>query len=137
VVAQEVRALAGRSATAAKEIKELISASVERVRAGNQLVERAGATMDEIVRSTASVTEIIGRIANASQEQSSGIDAVSHTIAQMDEATRQNAAAVEEAAGAAGKMASEAQALSESVQVFKLRGGSTAARAQLPTSRVA
>jgi len=132
VVATEVRGLAGRTATAAKEIKALISASVKQVETGNRLVEQAGATMDEIVRSTANVSDVVRRIATATREQSTGIDAVSRTISQVKTVTEKNAGAVEEAAAAAERMANEARALGESVQVFKMRGDdgrSIAARA--------
>ncbi len=127
VVAAEVRALAGRSATAAKEIKELISDSVQRVDSGAKLVERAGATMGDIVKSIERVTTLVGEIAALSQEQSSGIGAVSEAISQMDQVTQQNAALVEEAAAAAERMSAEAQLLRESVLVFKLDDSSVAA----------
>jgi methyl-accepting chemotaxis protein len=120
VVASEVRALAGRSATAAKEIKELISDSVQRVDSGAKLVHRAGETMNDIVQSIQRVTTLVGEIAALSREQSSGIDAVSRAISQMDQVTQQNAALVEEAAAAAERMSGEAQLLRESVLVFKL-----------------
>lgn len=128
VVATEVRALAGRSATAAKEIKELISDSVQRVDAGVQLVERAGRTMAEIVASIERVTTLVAEIAALSREQSNGINGVSRSISQLDQVTQQNAALVEEAAAAAERMSGEAQSLRESVMVFKL------ARTQEPVS---
>ncbi len=109
VVASEVRALAGRSAMAAKEIKELISDSVQRVDSGAKLVNQAGETMQEIVRSIERVTTLVGEIAVASRDQSSGISSVSRTISQMDEVTQQNAALVEQAAAAAERMSGEAQ----------------------------
>ncbi|WP_239066702.1 methyl-accepting chemotaxis protein, partial [Bordetella pseudohinzii] len=102
VVAGEVRSLAQRSAQAAKEIKTLIEDSVGKVAAGSQQVERAGATMQEIVASVKRVTDIMGEISAASEEQSSGIEQVNRAVAQMDEVTQQNAALVEEAAAAAG-----------------------------------
>ena len=98
VVAGEVRSLAQRSAQAAKEIKGLIEDSVSKVGAGSQQVERAGATMQEIVASVKRVTDIMGEISAASEEQSSGIDQVNRAVSQMDEVTQQNAALVEEAA---------------------------------------
>ncbi len=124
VVAQEVRALAGRSATAAKEIKDLISESVQRVDSGAKLVHRAGETMGDIVQSIGRVTMLVGEIAALSKEQSTGIGAVSRAISQMDQVTQQNAALVEEAAAAADRMSSEAQLLRESVMVFKLADSS-------------
>jgi methyl-accepting chemotaxis protein len=130
VVASEVRALAVRSATAAKEIKALISVSVERVGTGNVLVEEAGATMREIVESIRRVTDVVGEISLASRSQSEGLEAVNHTIGEMDDATQQNAALVEQAAAAAASMASEARALTESVRVFKLASDSGAVNAQ-------
>jgi methyl-accepting chemotaxis protein len=120
VVAQEVRALAGRSATAAREINDLITESVHRVDDGAKLVQQAGVTMDDIVQSIARVTTLIGEITASSQEQATGIGTVSGAISQMDDVTQQNAALVEEAAAAADRMASEAQLLRESVMVFKL-----------------
>jgi methyl-accepting chemotaxis protein len=136
VVASEVRALAGRSATAAKEIKELISDSVRRVDSGAKLVHRAGETMNDIVQSIQRVTTLVGEIAALSREQSSGIDAVSRAISQMDQVTQQNAALVEEAAAAAERMSGEAQLLRESVLVFKL-GDSSEARASTPSRAAA
>jgi methyl-accepting chemotaxis protein len=126
VVAQEVRALAGRSATAAKEIEDLISDSLQRVDSGAKLVHRAGETMGDIVQSIARVTTLVGEIAALSREQSTGIDAVSRAISQMDQVTQQNAALVEEAAAAAERMSTEAQLLRESVLVFKLADSSAA-----------
>jgi methyl-accepting chemotaxis protein len=120
VVATEVRALAGRSATAAKEIESLISDSVHRVDTGVKLVRRAGDTMGEIVQSIGRVTSLVGEIAALSREQSSGIHTVSRSISQMDQVTQQNAALVEQAAAAADRMAGEAQQLRESVLVFKV-----------------
>ena len=123
VVAGEVRSLAQRSAQAAKEIKGLIEDSVTKVGAGSQQVERAGATMQEIVASVKRVTDIMGEISAASEEQSSGIDQVNRAVSQMDEVTQQNAALVEEAAAAAGSLQEQAQRLAEAVAVFKVNIG--------------
>ncbi|WP_338619281.1 methyl-accepting chemotaxis protein [Achromobacter sp. E1] len=123
VVAGEVRSLAQRSAQAAKEIKGLIEDSVSKVGAGSQQVERAGATMQEIVASVKRVTDIMGEISAASEEQSSGIDQVNRAVSQMDEVTQQNAALVEEAAAAAGSLQDQAQRLAEAVAVFKINAG--------------
>lgn len=120
VVAAEVRSLAQRSAQAAKEIKGLIDDSVSKVTAGSTQVEAAGQTMQEIVASVRRVNDIIGEIAAASQEQSSGIDQVNKAVSQMDEVTQQNAALVEEAAAAAGALQSQAQSLAEAVDVFRI-----------------
>jgi methyl-accepting chemotaxis protein-1 (serine sensor receptor) len=123
VVAGEVRSLAQRSAQAAKEIKGLIEDSVTKVGAGSQQVERAGSTMQEIVASVKRVTDIMGEISAASEEQSSGIDQVNRAVSQMDEVTQQNAALVEEAAAAAGSLQEQAQRLAEAVAVFKINSG--------------
>ncbi|MBN3269766.1 methyl-accepting chemotaxis protein [Bordetella bronchiseptica] len=123
VVAGEVRSLAQRSAQAAKEIKVLIEDSVGKVGTGSQQVERAGATMQEIVASVKRVTDIMGEISAASEEQSSGIDQVNRAVSQMDEVTQQNAALVEEAAAAAGSLQEQAQRLAEAVSVFKINTG--------------
>ena len=120
VVATEVRNLAQRSAAAAKEIKELIGASVESVEAGAQLVDQAGSTMKEIVSSVARVTDIMAEIMAAGQEQSSGIDQINQAIASMDEVTQQNAALVEEAAAAAASLQEQACSLENMVSTFKL-----------------
>jgi methyl-accepting chemotaxis protein len=120
VVASEVRSLAQRSASAAKEIKELIGDSVEKVDAGSKLVEQAGSTMDEIVTSIRHVADIMAEITAASQEQSAGIEQVNQAIAQIDEATQQNAALVEQAAAAAESMQEQAARLAKAVAVFKL-----------------
>lgn len=120
VVATEVRNLAQRSASAAKEIKELIGASVERVDTGGRLVAQAGTTMDEIVESVRRVTDIMAEISSASQEQSAGIEQVNQAITQMDEVTQQNAALVEEAAAAAASLQNQAEQLAETVGSFKL-----------------
>jgi methyl-accepting chemotaxis protein len=120
VVASEVRNLAQRSAAAAKEIKELITASVSNVDAGTKLVDQAGATMEQVVGSIRRVTDIMAEITSASQEQTSGIEQVNGAIAQMDQVTQQNAALVEEAAAAASSMQDQAAKLAEVVSVFKL-----------------
>jgi methyl-accepting chemotaxis protein len=119
VVAAEVRNLAQRSAGAAKEIKTLISDSVEKVDAGSKLVDEAGATMAEVVESVKRVTDIISEIAAASAEQTAGIEQINIAITEMDNATQQNAALVEEAAAAAGSLQGEAGNLVEVVNVFK------------------
>ncbi len=120
VVASEVRNLAQKSAAAAKEIKALISDSVEKVGTGTKLVDEAGKTMEEIVTSVKRVTDIMSEITAASQEQSSGIEQVNQAITQMDQVTQQNAALVEEAAAAAESMQEQAQNLAQAVSVFKL-----------------
>ena len=120
VVATEVRSLAGRSAAAAKEIKSLINASVERVEQGTILVDQAGATMTEVVGSIRRVTDIMGEISSASAEQSQGIAQIGEAVAQMHNVTQKNAALVEESAAAAQSLNSQAQQLVQSVAVFKL-----------------
>ncbi|WP_332742722.1 methyl-accepting chemotaxis protein [Hydrogenophaga sp.] len=125
VVAGEVRNLAQRSAQAAKEIKVLIGASVERVAQGTQLVDRAGTTMKEIVTSIQRVTDIVSEISSASSEQSAGVGQVSEAVSQMDQATQQNAALVEESAAAASSLQQQAQQLVQAVCVFKLAGHAT------------
>jgi len=120
VVAGEVRSLAQRSAAAAKEIKGLITDSVATVEAGSALVDHAGRTMDEVVKSVKRVTDIIAEIAAASREQTAGIEQVNQAITQMDEVTQQNAALVEQAAAAAESMEEQAQQLVEAVAAFKL-----------------
>ncbi|WP_047128643.1 methyl-accepting chemotaxis protein [Xanthomonas arboricola] len=135
VVASEVRTLAQRSSAAAKEIKSLIDDSVQRVADGSQLVDQAGKTMAEIVASVQRVTNIMGEISAASQEQSAGIEQVNQTVTHMDEATQQNAALVEEATAAARAMEEQAQQLTEAVAVFKIVEQGPAARQ--PASMVA
>ncbi|MFM0210825.1 methyl-accepting chemotaxis protein [Paraburkholderia sediminicola] len=120
VVAGEVRSLAQRSSAAAKEIKELIDTSVERVQSGSALVDEAGRTMTEIIGAVQRVTDIMGEIAAASEEQSSGIDQVARAVTQMDEVTQQNAALVEEAAAAASSLEDQAGKLRTAVAVFQL-----------------
>ncbi|PPU42244.1 methyl-accepting chemotaxis protein [Xanthomonas arboricola] len=120
VVASEVRTLAQRSSGAAKEIKDLIDDSVQRVAEGSALVNTAGKTMGEVVASVQRVTDIMGEISAASQEQSAGIEQVNQTITQMDETTQQNAALVEEATAAARALEEQAVGLTEAVAVFKI-----------------
>ena len=122
VVASEVRSLAGRSADAAKEIKSLITASVERVEAGSALVDQAGTTMTEVVGAIKRVTDIMGEISAASMEQSAGVAQVGEAVGQMDQATQQNAALVEESAAAADSLRTQAQELVRTVAVFKISG---------------
>jgi methyl-accepting chemotaxis protein len=123
VVAAEVRNLAQRSAEAAKEIKSLISTSVERVEQGTRLVDQAGVTMTEIVGAIQRVTDIMGEISSASTEQSAGVAQVGEAVTQMDKATQQNAALVEQSAAAAESLKVQAQQLVQSVAVFKLAAG--------------
>ena len=120
VVASEVRSLAGRSAEAAKEIKSLITASVERVEHGTTLVDQAGSTMTEVVSAIKSVTDIMGEISAASSEQSLGVSQVGEAVSQMDQATQQNAALVEEMAAAADSLRSQAGQLVQTVAIFKI-----------------
>jgi methyl-accepting chemotaxis protein len=120
VVASEVRSLAGRSADAAKEIKSLITASVERVEQGNVLVDQAGITMTEVVGSIRRVTDIMGEISAASTEQSLGVSQVGEAVVQMDQVTQQNAALVEEMAAAATSLKSQAQELVQTMAGFIL-----------------
>jgi methyl-accepting chemotaxis protein len=127
VVAGEVRNLAQRSATAAKEIAVLIDDSVDKVEIGSNQVGRAGETMSEIVAAVKRVTDIMSEIAAASDEQSAGIEEVNQAIIHMDEVTQQNAALVEEAAASAESMHEEASALYTAVGVFKVAGGREAA----------
>ncbi|MET7140924.1 methyl-accepting chemotaxis protein [Xanthomonas sp. PPL139] len=145
VVASEVRTLAQRSANAAKEIKDLIDDSVSRVAEGSALVDQAGKTMHEIVSSVQRVTDIMGEISAASQEQTAGIEQVNQTVTQMDEATQQNAALVEEATAAARSMEDQAGQLAQAVALFKIDTGHAApgvtrsvaaARTQAPAAEV-
>jgi methyl-accepting chemotaxis protein len=122
VVAGEVRSLAGRSAEAARQIKTLISASVQRVEQGGALVDRAGATMDEVVASIRKVTELMGEISTASAEQSAGVLEVGEAISGMDQTTQQNAALVEQMTSAAADLKNQAHELVRAVAVFKLDG---------------
>ncbi|MRW92586.1 HAMP domain-containing protein [Duganella sp. FT80W] len=123
VVASEVRTLAQRSAAAAKEIKQLIGDSVEKVDAGSQLVQQAGATMQEVVGSVQRVTSIMQDIAAASEQQIAGIEQINHAISQMDTVTQQNAALVEQAAAAAAALQEQAATQASVVSVFKLADG--------------
>jgi methyl-accepting chemotaxis protein-2 (aspartate sensor receptor) len=123
VVASEVRSLAGRSAEAAKEIKALINASVERVEQGTTLVDQAGTTMAEVVGSIRRVTDIMGEISSASSEQAMGVTQVGEAVRQMDSATQQNAALVEEMAAAASSLKAQAQELVQTVEIFTLSQG--------------
>jgi methyl-accepting chemotaxis protein len=134
VVATEVRSLAGRSAEAAKEINELISASVGRVEQGTALVDKAGQTMMDVVQSIRRVTDIMSEISAASAEQSSGVGQVGEAVTQMDQATQQNAALVEEMAAAASSMESQAQDLVQLVSVFQL-GAAESTASRLATGR--
>ncbi|MHB1176180.1 MAG: methyl-accepting chemotaxis protein [Sulfuriferula sp.] len=122
VVASEVRNLAQRSASAAKEIKSLIEDSVDQVQVGTKLVDQAGATMTEILESVKRVTDIMGEITAASQEQTSGIEQINQAVSQMDEVTQQNAALVEEAAAASESLHDQASNLAQVVSIFKLSG---------------
>jgi methyl-accepting chemotaxis protein len=122
VVASEVRTLAQRSAAAAKEIKELIGNSVEKVEVGSKLVEQAGQTMAEVVSSVQRVTDIMAEISTAGDEQSAGIEQINQAVSEMDTVTQQNAALVEEAAAAAEAMQQQAANLERVVSVFQLDG---------------
>jgi len=122
VVATEVRNLAQRSATAAKEIKQLIAESVDKVDGGAKLVNQAGTAMDEVVTSFQQVANLVTEISGASREQSSGIEQVTQAVSQMDEVTQQNAALVEEAAAAAESLEEQARGLVQAVAMFKLPG---------------
>lgn len=128
VVAGEVRSLAQRSASAAKEIKELITDSVNKTTEGTKLVENAGATMQEVVTSVQRVADIISEISAASQEQTTGIDQVNQAVTSMDETTQQNAALVEEAAAAAESLVEQANQLSDVVSVFKIGNEAVASK---------
>ena len=121
VVAAEVRNLAQRSATAAKEIKGLINESIQRVTEGSEYVNQSGATLDEIMTSVKRVTDIIAEITAASQEQANGIDQVNKAVMSMDETTQQNAALVEETTSAAQSMREQAKELMQQVEVFKTK----------------
>ncbi|HSW07200.1 methyl-accepting chemotaxis protein [Aquabacterium sp.] len=121
VVASEVRSLAQRSADAAKQIKMLISTSVERVEHGTQLVDQAGSTMQDVVASIRRVTQIVGEISAASSQQSAGVGQIGEAIGQMDHSTQQNAALVEQSAAAAESLKEQAQRLNDAMHVFKLQ----------------
>ena len=130
VVATEVRNLAGRSATAAKEIKALIQDSVVKVDEGSRLVDESGKTLDEIVNAVKKVTDIVGEIAAASREQSSGIEQVNKAVMSMDQTTQQNAALVEEAAAASQAIVEQAQSLSSMIARYKVGAEATGSRAE-------
>ncbi len=136
VVASEVRSLAGRSADAAKEIKSLIHASVERVEQGTALVDQAGTTMTEVVNSIRRVTDLVGEISTASDEQSLGVVQVGEAVHLMDRATQQNAALVEQMAAAAGSLKAQASELVQTVAVFQLGQGGTAGDGPSSRTRV-
>jgi methyl-accepting chemotaxis protein len=121
-VASEVRMLAHRSADAAKEIKTLIGTSVERAELGSGLVDQAGATMGDVASAIRRVTEMMGQISAASQEQSADVARIGDAIAQMDHTTQQNAALVEQGAAAADSLRGQAEQLMRAVSVFRLPG---------------
>jgi len=127
VVAGEVRNLAQRSAQAAKEIKGLIGASVDKVTVGTELVNQAGQTMSEIVENVVRVRDIIGEIASASGEQAEGVNQINAAVSNLDQMTQQNAALVEESAAAASSMNDQAARLAEVVRIFRLDGGAASA----------
>jgi methyl-accepting chemotaxis protein len=120
VVATEVRNLAGRSATAAKEINELIEDSVRKVEGGSLLVTESGNTLEQIVLAVKKVSDIVAEIAAASQEQSTGIDQVNRAVTEMDEMTQQNAALVEEATAASQSMARQASSLNQIMEQYRV-----------------
>jgi methyl-accepting chemotaxis protein len=122
VVAAEVRNLAQRSATAAKEIKQLINDSVDRVKAGSELADESGKTLEEIVKAVKKVSDIVAEITAASQEQSAGIDQVNKSVLQLDELTQQNAAMAEESSSSSIAMSEQAQLLNDQVSFFRVRG---------------
>ncbi|MBV8620183.1 MAG: cache domain-containing protein [Curvibacter sp.] len=132
VVAAEVRALAGRSAAAAKEIKTLISESVDEVNAGSELVEQAGKTMGEVVESVHRITGLMEGIAEANLQQTAGIEEVNRAVSQMDGMTQQNAAMVEQASAATSAMASQVAVLREALAVFRLEAESGTAQTPVP-----
>ncbi len=135
VVASEVRNLAQRSAAAAKEIKQLIGDSVERVEAGTRLVDQAGATMTAVVDSVRRVSDVIGEISAASAEQTAGIDQINQAIMQMDTVTQQNAALVEEAAAAAAALQEQAGSLAGTVSTFNTGAANDATVTRIATAR--
>ena len=139
VVAGEVRNLAQRSANAAKEIKTLIGVSTDKVASGSKLVAEAGATMQEIVDSVRRVTDIMGEITSASQEQTAGIEQINGAVVEMDHVTQQNAALVEEAAAASSQMQEQAAMLAKAVAVFQIgaaQAAPVAAQAKAPSAPV-
>jgi len=134
VVASEVRSLAQRSASAAKDVKDLINLSAERVDRGAKLVGEAGETITKVVSAVRQVTDIMGEITAASSEQTTGIEQINQALGQMDQVTQQNAALVEEAAAAAQAMSEQATGLRRAVGVFKVSGGSQTLVATSPTT---
>jgi methyl-accepting chemotaxis protein len=128
VVAGEVRSLAQRAAQAAKEIKTLISASVEQIESGGVLVHTAGTTMDEIVKQVKQVSDLIGEITAASQEEGRGIGQINDAVVQLDQVTQQNAALVEESAAAADSLKHEAEELAKAVSTFRVDGSPAVVR---------
>ncbi|WP_323016896.1 methyl-accepting chemotaxis protein [Castellaniella sp.] len=132
VVASEVRALAQRSADAAREIKQLIDTASQEVQSGSQQAGQAGAIMQDVMTSVDRVTRIMGEIASASNEQSTGIDQVNLAVTQMDQVTQQNAALVEQAAAAADSLSEQADHLANSVAVFRTGADTTAPAPMLP-----
>ena len=133
VVAGEVRNLASRSAQAAKEIKALIEDSVSRVDTGSVLVESAGETMNNIVNAVTRVTDIMGEIASASDEQSRGIDQVALAVSEMDRVTQQNASLVQESAAAAAALEEQASRLTQAVSAFRLAASPLTNKPQTPS----
>ena len=138
VVAAEVRTLAQRSAQAAREIKQLITDSATRVSQGTELADLAGATMAEVLQSIQRVTDLMGEISNASDEQSAGVAQVGQAMSQMDQVTQQNASLVEESAAAASSLKSQAQRLVQAVAIFRLgdQGGAAQQRVAAPLASV-
>jgi methyl-accepting chemotaxis protein len=120
VVASEVRALAGRSATAAREIKGLITASIEQVQAGSRVASEAGSTMNEIVENARRIAAEMGEIATAAREQQAGVAQVNASVTELDRSTQQNAALVEQTAAAAGSLSEQANRLAHEVSFFRL-----------------
>jgi methyl-accepting chemotaxis protein len=136
-VASEVRSLAGRSATAAKEIKELIQDSVRKVGDGSVLVTQSGQTLEKIVASVKKVSDIVAEIAAASREQSSGIEQVNRAVMQMDELTQQNAALVEQATAASQAMAEQVRGLNHMLERYRVGDSTDAAHNSAAPARVA
>jgi methyl-accepting chemotaxis protein len=132
VVATEVRNLAQRSASAAKEIKDLINDSVDKVKAGSELVDESGKTLAEIMESVKKVTDIVAEIAAASEEQSQGIEQVNNAVTQMDGVTQQNAALVEQASAASKAMQQQSDKLVQQISYFRSRSDAHSARAVVP-----
>ncbi len=132
VVASEVRSLAQRSATAAKEIKALIDDSVHQMQAGSTLVGEAGATMAKVVESVDRVTSIVGRLSDASSEQSEGIGQISQSIGSMEAVAQQNASLVEEAAAAAASLRDQAEALTGAISIFTVRDDASTVAPRAP-----